>query len=273
MAKNPSADLHVHSCHSDGRLHPADLAARAAHNQVAVLAVTDHDTLNGEEEKAEACRRLGIEYVTGVEISCHYNGREAHVLSLFADPDSPYRLRLGELQNARERRMLGMLEKLARLGIRLTPEDLPSGAGSLGRPHLARALVAKGRVKSVSEAFGRYLYDNGPVYIPKTRLTVAEGVDLAKHLGGVAILAHPGASGLLDGLDAFRAVGIDGVEAYHPKHGGGTVARILDYCRANSLLVAGGSDFHAPGESPDIGSQRVPLDLLDPLRDRAARAS
>lgn len=271
MPSNFSIDLHVHSRYSDGCLTPGELAARAAHNNVVALAITDHDTLEGAGEKAAACAEAGLACVSGVELSCEFEGGEAHILSLFADPASDWTRRLLELTAARENRMLAMLDRLARMGIKVGFADLPSDGGAMGRPHLARALVAKGVVKSVSEAFGRYLYDKGPVHIAKTRLPAAEGVDLAKRLGGVAILAHPAVSGLSGALDAFRAMGIDGLEAYHPKHGGGTVASLLGYCRAHRLLVSGGSDFHAPGESHDIGSQRAPRELLEPLRERAAR--
>lgn len=269
MPANQSMDLHVHSCYSDGRLSPAELAARAVHNNVVALAICDHDTLEGAAEKEGACRAAGIVPVSGVELSCQLDGSEVHILSLFADPDSACAAMLDELRDARERRMSAMLEKLSRLGIRLELSDLPSEVGVLGRPHLARALMEKGYVKSISEAFGRYLYDEGPVHISKRRLTAAEGIDLAQRLGGAAILAHPGVSRLLGNLDELRALGLDGIEVHHPRHGGTAVASLLRYCRDHNLVVSGGSDFHAPGESPDIGSQRVPRDLLDDIREVA----
>ena len=271
MPKNRTVDLHVHSTYSDGRLAPGDLAALAWKNNVSVLAITDHDTMSGSAEKAAACEKYGIECVQGVEISCQLNGSEAHILSLFADPDSPELARIDDLTVSRKRRMEQMLEKLARLGIRLTMDDLAVEAdGVYGRPHLARALVAKGAVKSVNEAFKRYLYDSGPVHIEKTRFTVEEGIDLAKRLGGVSILAHPGVSGWLGNLDAFVRLGLDGVEVYHPKHRGETVATLLRYCKEKSLLASGGSDFHSPGDGPDVGSVKVPVDIIEPLRRLAA---
>ncbi len=264
-------DLHVHSLYSDGRLEPEELAARAARNNVAALAVTDHDTMAGAAEKAAACARRGIECVHGVEISCELRGGEAHILSLFADPDSPELGRIDFLSASRKRRMERMLEKLAAIGIDIRMEDLPVPAdGVYGRPHLARALMAKGVVKSVNEAFKRYLYDAGPVHTEKTRLPAEEGIAVAKRLGGVAVLAHPGVSGWLGDLDEFARLGLDGVEVYHPKHGGETVARLLRLCGEKGLLVSGGSDFHSPGEGADIGSVKMPADIIDPLRRRAA---
>ena len=248
---------------------PAELAKRARHNNVAAIAITDHDTLAGAGEKARVCALEGLECIPGVEISCEYNGSEAHILSLFADPESKWTEQLTELTTAREKRMLAMVERLATIGIRLELSEIPTNGGAMGRPHLARALVNKGVVKSVSEAFGRYLFDKGPVHIAKTRLTASEGIALAKRLGGVSILAHPGISGLAGDLDAFRGMELDGVEAHHPKHGGGTVASLLAYCRKNRLLPSGGSDFHSPGESFDIGSQRTPRELLEPIRELA----
>ncbi len=272
MPKNKTVDLHVHSSYSDGRLAPAELAAIAARNNVAVLAVTDHDTMAGAEEKAAACAAHGIECVQGVEISCELDGREVHILSLFADPASPALARIGGLSVSRRRRMEQMLDKLADMGIRLDMADLPVDEGGVyGRPHLAAALVAKGVVKDVKEAFRRFLYDAGPVHIQKTRLSAADGIAVAKRLGGVAVLAHPGVSGWLNNLDDFTALGLDAIEVYHPKHSGEAVARLLRYCGDRSLLVSGGSDFHRPGDGPDIGSVKAPLDIIDPLRQLAAQ--
>ncbi|MCD8350104.1 MAG: PHP domain-containing protein [Planctomycetaceae bacterium] len=271
MGTTPSVDLHVHSTFSDGRLRPDELAERAVHHNVTTLAITDHDTMSGSDEKEQACRRHGIECVQGVELSCELDGREAHILSLFADPNSPYVEQVDALSSSRYSRMEAMLDRLGTMGIHVNMEDLPVAVdGVYGRPHLARALMEKGVVKSVKEAFARYLYDSGPIHIAKTRLTAGEGIDLAKRLGGVAILAHPGVSGLLGDLEAFQRLGLDGVEVYHPKHGGETIAKLLRFCREQNLLVSGGSDFHSPGDGPEIGAARVPGDIVEPLRRLAA---
>ncbi len=271
MSSKKTADLHTHSVFSDGKLAPAAIAALAAKNNVAVLALTDHDTLAGAEEKDAACRAEGVECVQGVEISCELRGREAHILSLFADPASPEIRRIEELASARKSRMADMLRKMETLGVRIEMADLPVAEdGVYGRPHLARALVAKGVVKSVNEAFKRYLYDGGPVHIEKTRLPAGEGIALAKRLGGVAVLAHPGVSGWMQDFDAFADLGLDGIEAYHPKNSGEATARILRYCGERGLLVAGGSDFHSPGDGADVGSVKAPLDIVEPLRRLAS---
>ena len=270
MPRNKTLDLHVHSYYSDGSLSPEELAVRAVRNNVVALAITDHDTLSGCAEKTEACRRHGVECVIGVEMSCELDEREAHILCLFADPDSPHVARMDHMSGRREQRMIAMLDKLAALGISMQLSDLHVGEdGVYGRPHLARAMVGKGIVKSVNEAFARYLYDGGPIHIPKFRLTAAEGIALAKKMGGVAILAHPGVSGLIGDLNELVAMGLDGVEVYHPKHGGETIAKLLRYCGEKGLLASGGSDFHSPGDGADIGAAGVPLDLLEPIREAA----
>lgn len=272
MPKNVSIDLHVHSSFSDGSLSPDELAARATRNNVVALAITDHDTIAGNAEKISACAAHGLECVLGVEMSCQLDGNEAHILSLFAEPDSTVVERIGELSRSRYERMAAMLNRLGRLGIRLEMSDLPvTDDGVYGRPHLARAMVERGVVKSINEAFARYLYDDGPVHIAKTRFDVAEGAKIAKEMGGVSILAHPGVSGWLGDLDRFVELGLDGIEVYHPKHGGETIAKLLRYCRERGLLVSGGSDFHSPGDGPDIGSASVPVDLLEPMRELAAK--
>lgn len=266
-----TVDLHVHSLYSDGGLAPSALAALAARNNVAALAITDHDTMAGSAEKAAACALHGVECVHGMEISCELRGGEAHILALFAEPESPELAKVDVLAVSRRIRMERMLEKLAALGIAVGMDELPVPPdGVYGRPHLARALVAKGVVKNVSEAFKRYLYDEGPVHIEKARLPVGEGIAVAKRLGAAAVLAHPGVSGWLGCLDEFARLGLDGVEVYHPKHGGETIARLLRYCGEKGLLVSGGSDFHSPGDGPDVGSVKAPLDILEPLRRLAA---
>lgn len=269
IAANPTVDLHCHSTYSDGSMTPAQLAERARSRNVTALAITDHDTLRGSDDKRDACRAAGVEWVCGVELSCEHDGRELHILSLFADPASSAAARLDELSAIRSSRMDQMLERLERLGIRISKEELDVGPGGVyGRPHIARALVARGFVKSVNEAFARYLYDGGPVYVPKQRLTAAEGIALAKDLGGLAIAAHPGVSGMLGALDALRAMGIDGIEAYHPKNGAETVAKILRYCKDHGLAVSGGSDFHGPPDRHNLGCSKVPPDVLEALKQQ-----
>jgi predicted metal-dependent phosphoesterase TrpH len=264
-------DLHVHSVFSDGKLTPDELAALAARRNVSALAITDHDTLAGAGEKLAACLAHGVECVMGVELSCRLEKKEVHVLSLFADPASSQLGRLREISLFREKRMLRMLERLAGLGIRLELADLEvDKAGVYGRPHLARALVRKGAVRNVGEAFARYLYDGGPVQMEKYELPAAEGIELAKGLGGAAILAHPGVSDLLDDLDRLAGLGLDGIEVYHPRHEGETIARLLTYCREKNLLISGGSDYHEPGDGTEIGLPRTPREFLEPLRERAA---
>lgn len=263
----PSADLHVHSIYSDGECTPRELAERAVSRGVRALAITDHDTLKGCREKVSVCEENGIEGVAGVELSCELDGREAHILSLFCDCDSSCVQKINELSTSRLSRMEAMLGKLKRMGISIRMADLPVPEdGVYGRPHLARALVSFGVVKNISEAFKRYLYDGGPVHIDKTRLSVREGIALAKEMGGVAVLAHPGVSGWVNELDNFVALGIDAVEVYHPKHSGETIARLLKYCSGTGLLASGGSDFHSPGDGPEIGSARAPVDIVVPLR-------
>lgn len=267
MIVTPSVDLHVHSNYSDGACPPVELARMAAGRGVRALAITDHDTVNGCEEKIAVCEAQGIEGVPGVELSCELDGGEVHILSLFCDWTAPCAKRIEELSLSRTARMEAMLEKLNRLGVYVRMADLPvPDDGVYGRPHLARALVSFGVVKNISEAFKRYLYDGGPVHIDKMRLSVEEGVALAKEMGGVAVLAHPGVSGWLDDLDRFVELGIDGVEVYHPKHGSETIAKLLRYCSNAGLLVSGGSDFHSPGDGPEIGSARAPVDIVEPLR-------
>ena len=268
MSRIQLVDLHVHSVFSDGKLTPAELAGRAADKGVSALAITDHDTLDGAEEKITACKAAGIECVIGVELSCELAGRETHILSLFANPASARVDELAELKKQRQNRMSAMLERLSQRGIFISLEELPTAEnGIYGRPHLARALINRGIVKNINEAFGQFLYDHGPIHIPKVRLTAKRGIAFAKELGGLAIVAHPGISGLIPELDTLRDYGLDGIEVFHPKHSSENIAKLMKYAAENKLAVSGGSDFHSPGEGYDIGASRVPFEVLTKLKD------
>lgn len=262
-------DLHTHSNYSDGRLPPADLVEEALFRGLSAIALTDHDTLDGNEEAVLAGRERGLEVIPGIEMSCEMDGQEVHLLGYFMDADARLRKRLEEMRLARETRMQAMLDRLEEMGIVFTMKDIPQEAGkSFGRPHLAQAMVSRGIVRSVSEAFARYLGDSGPVYVAKERFTVADAIEHIHDAGGLAVVAHPGVAGVFPHLPELERAGIDGVEAYYPKHSPTTASEIAQFCQRHDLVVTGGSDFHALGEGPSLGVPPVEMSILDSLKAR-----
>jgi predicted metal-dependent phosphoesterase TrpH len=256
-------DLHVHSSVSDGTVPPARLVSRAARLGVAGLALTDHDTLAGVEEALAEGETTGVEVLAGIEISVSENdgARQVHILGFGTDHPSPkLRRRLEELRVERLERGLRMLERLRGLGIDL-PDRLVhevGGRGSVGRPHIAEALVRARVCSTPQEAFDRFIGHRGPAYVPRAGMTTAEAIDVIHGAGGIAVLAHPPLSVGIDrpgGLDALagelKRGGLDGLEVWHPGHSPRQRRRLAAIARAHGLLPTGGSDFHGT-HRPDI---------------------
>ncbi len=248
-------DLHSHTTASDGEHAPRELIRRAAEAGVRTLAVTDHDTVAGLDEAALAAREMGVRLVRGIELSCELNGREVHILGHFVDSASGAIAELAE-QMGRERRarMEKMVAKLAALGLPVTMEAVlaASGGGSIGRPHLARVLVDRGLAADVKDAFARYLKAGTPGYVERRRLAAAEGISLARAAGGVATVAHPGASKISrHELAALATVGLAGVEADHPDHVPSQVEAYARWGEELGLVATAGSDYHGERVTPD----------------------
>lgn len=278
-------DLHAHTYVSDGTLSPTALVELAARKGLAALAVTDHDHLGGLVEARAAGERLGVEVVAGVELSITHPAGELHLLGYFVDPEEPRLAQtLQHLRAARGRRAEAMVERLRALGLDIAMDDVVAAAQgraeALGRPHVARALMAKGHVASIQEAFDRWLADGRPAHVPKRKLTAAEGIALVHGAGGVAVLAHavtlPEAS-REPIVRELAALGMDGIEVAHSKHAPEDRARLAAWADALGLLQSGGSDFHGDNK-PDVelgsgkgGNVRVAPEWLEALRTRAAR--
>ncbi len=258
-------DFHVHSTLSDGVLTPRAVAERAHAAGVDLFALTDHDEVAGVREAAQRGSELGVQVMPGLEVSVIEAGgrRQMHILGLGVDPeDAPLRESISHLRGARARRGLEMLERLRELGIELSPERLQeiAGEGTLGRPHVARALVDAGVCASSDEAFGRFLRRGRPAFLPHPGLTAVEAISVIHGAGGIASLAHPLLSVGIDapgGLDSFVeelvGSGLDGLEVWHPSQHPGQSRRIRRLVRKWGLVATGGSDFH--------GSERVSVEL------------
>ncbi|HEX6940019.1 MAG TPA: PHP domain-containing protein [Longimicrobiales bacterium] len=259
-------DLHVHSTASDGSLSPAEVVSAAQAGGLDLIALTDHDTTAGVADAlAAADGRLAV--IAGIEVSSTYGGEELHILGYFVAPDHPELERYaGQAIARREERMHGMIRRLQELGVRLSYEDVLAGAGTgpVGRPHLARALVHAGHVRSVQEAFDRFLADGGPAFLPTELLTPREAIDLIHAAGGVAVWAHPPLDVLDRELDHLVAWGLEGIECYRPMNTPSQIRRLEVAARSRGLLTTGGSDWHGAWAGP-LGTFHLPRDPVATL--------
>ncbi len=262
------ADLHLHSTISDGRLKPAELVALAHKNGVRVMALTDHDIVNGLPAAFEAAKKYDdFTLIPGIEMSTDVPGNEVHILGHFIDWQSEdFRAKLAHLQDSRLGRARRMVERLTELGKPVEWERVQSFAeGAVGRPHVALALVEAGHVESVSEAFDKYISRTGPAYVERERLEPEEVVATILGVGGLATLAHPRelhAAGSLDALlERLRTAGLTGMETYYQDYDSGEVEMFRKICEHHELLPLGGSDFHGMGGP----KQREPGDIPLPI--------
>lgn len=245
---NPLVDLHMHSTFSDGRYTPTQLVEVAAAKGLAVLALTDHDSWNGVAEAQAAAARLGnIRVLTGVELGTQCENDSVHILGYHVNMScEPLHAKMDEMRHGRELRLTRMLAKLDGLGYHIEVEACDPKNRAVGRPHVAKALVAAGYFNTVQEVFDALLHRGGPAYVPQPKLAPEEAVQLIHEAGGIAVLAHP--SELSDGTlpeRLLRAVPFDGVEVYHPSADKKAQAKWLQLAQELQLLVGGGSDFHA----------------------------
>ncbi|MHB1264627.1 MAG: PHP domain-containing protein [Gemmatimonadaceae bacterium] len=264
-APSPLVDLHMHSTASDGATAPADVVAEAQRVGLAAIALTDHDTLAGLAEARAAGATAGIRVIAGVELSAVEGEQETHLLGLhLADTDEMER-RLVDLREMRHRRADAMVAKLNALGIGVTMDEVLAQAagGAIGRPHVARAVVARGGAADLRDAFDRLLGNGRPAYVGKERLTMDDAIAMIHRAGGLAVLAHPGPTATRPRLEALKALGLDGVEVRHPSHSDEEIGRILRLTESLDLLPSGGSDWHGATDGwRTLGSMRVPADWL-----------
>ncbi len=284
----PGIDLHTHTTASDGSLSPTALVQKAQEVGLAAMAVTDHDTIGGLQEAQAEARRLGLDFITGVELSVEDKDGRFHLLGYGFDPEFPELAdKLVELRRSRALRNTQMAEKMAALGLPVTMEDVRNAAQKhaedgeesevIARPHFAQALIAKGVVSSVQEAFDKYLASGKPLYQAKEVLTPADAIALLHRAGGVAVMAHPGLVPLSKTALSARVkslaeeAGMDGIEALYSQHSPADTRFFLDLAREHRLLVTGGSDFHGtPKPHVPLGivfdGKPAPLELLQTLR-------
>ncbi|HEU5217301.1 MAG TPA: PHP domain-containing protein [Gemmatimonadales bacterium] len=267
-----SVDLHMHSTASDGVLPPGAVVRRAAEMGLRAIALTDHDTVGGVAEAQAEGERLGVRVVSGCEFSTSAPWGEMHVLGYFLPVDDPgLNEFLSRCRGDRVRRAREMVQGLQAWGVDVSFEDVVTEANgaAIGRPHLARVLVRRGKVSSVENAFREWLGRGRPAYVDKVLPTFREVADLVHSVGGIVSAAHLKERGTRAVLTAFREEGLDAVETRHPGHSGEVRARLTALAAALGLLRTGGSDWHGEevgeGTHAMLGSQSVPTEWLDQM--------
>ncbi len=257
-------DLHSHSIASDGQYPPAEVAGLAAAAGLSAWALCDHDTVAGLPAAAEAAARHGLRFVPGIELSAFLERREIHLLGHFVDPVHPTLTAFEDfLADHRRQRMREIARRLAGLGVHVTEADIErhSGGKTLGRPHVARAIVAAGAVATVREAFDRYLGEGQPAYVARYRLEAVDAVKLVRGAGGTVTIAHPGVSKLeVAEVARLAEAGVSGIEAHHPDHNPSVKEKYLRAAASCGLVATAGSDYHGPDVSPDRRLGMVTMD-------------
>lgn len=277
-------DLHVHSNVSDGTDKPSELVAYAYQKGLMAFALTDHDTVDGVAEAIAASKKLAtnehhLEVIPGVEISAGYHGRDIHILGLCLDNTDPHLVNtLHDVAMERGRRNEKMLKNLQDAGLSITMEDLKEGNEDaiITRAHFAKALLKKGYISSIKDAFTKYLDSNGPYYVPREYLSPKTAIELIRHAGGIAVLAHPllykmSPAELRALLSELKEYGLQGIEAVYSCNVGLDESFVRSLAREFDLVCTGGSDYHG-SVKPDIdlgsgrGNLKIHSGILDDLK-------
>lgn len=266
------ADLHLHSTASDGRLTPQELVQKAVELKLEVIAITDHDSVEGVLPALEEAKKYPqLTVIPGVEINTDVPKGEVHILGYFIDYRDPgLKLTLEELRNSRYERGKRMVAKLAELGMNVdwTRVQELAGGGSIGRPHIAQAMLERGFVSSLREAFTKYIGRSGPAYVERKKLTPIEAVKVVLDAEGLPVLAHPAD---IEPLEPFllqlKKAGIVGIEIYYDGYNPKTILQLKRFAKKLQLIACGGSDFHGLGEDigASIGSVDLPRESVEQL--------
>lgn len=277
-----SIDLHAHSTASDGTQPPGEVVAEAARAGLTVVALTDHDTYAGWSEAQAAALDLGVGLVRGVEISCSHQGISVHLLGYLVDPDAEgLTAELEKARRSRVTRIERMVERMAADGIPLTLEEVRAQAGpdaTLGRPHIADALVASGHVATRDEAFADILANGSSYYVSHYAPDPVTAVRLVREAGGVPVMAHPFANGRGwtvgdDVITQLAGAGLAGLEAHHRDHTPQERQHAVDLAATLGLFVTGSSDYHGTGKQNRLGEFTTAPEVLAEIEEQATSST
>lgn len=271
-------DLHIHSYYSDGIFSPEVIIKYAKQKDLAAIALADHDTTRGVALTIEEGNKNGIEVVPAVEISADFPSSpegEIHILGYFIDwQDAVFQEKLKYFRDKRTERARKILEKLADISIKLSPDDIFSENkqkdSSIGRLHFARLLVKEGFVYNVRQAFEKYLGPNKPAYVAKARMHPSEAIKIILDARGIPVLAHPYTAGdLPQTLKILSDYGLKGMEVWHTRHGSGTINKLMQLAKDFNLMPTGGSDCHGIMEGDELlfGKLKIPYSVLENLKN------
>jgi predicted metal-dependent phosphoesterase TrpH len=265
-------DLHVHSSVSDGVLSPAGVIDRAAELGLTVIALTDHDNVDGIVPATKAADKYtSLTFIPGLEISTDTTTGEVHILGYYIDHTNPELLAaLERLRNSRLTRARKMIEKLEELGMPIEWERVKelSGYGSVGRPHIAQALLEKGHIEAIKDAFSKYIAFGGPAYVPREKMSPSEAVELIIRAGGLAVLAHPiNIPDLESLLVKLVNAGLTGIESYYKDYTTAERESLVKLAEKYGLITTGGSDYHGLDDDTEVmmGEAGVPSYVADNL--------
>jgi len=267
-------DLHLHSNASDGVYAPLELVERAADSGLEVISLTDHDTIDGLEEAEEAAKARGLDFIPGVEINTDSEKGEIHILGYFIDHTRrDLRDTLEILRHARLQRAQKMVARLGERNIHIDFGRVKAiaGSGSIGRPHLAHALVEAGYASSVSQAMRQFLGRHSPVYVKRAKFSPYQAIELIDSVSGIPVLAHPGqAADIEEWLPGLIKSGLVGLEAYYGNYPRQQIADLVGLAEHYGLIVTGGSDFHGvwTETSAPLGSVEVPYECVEALKSK-----
>jgi len=275
ISNSGKAELHAHTTYSDGVLSPSDLVAEAERAGLTALAITDHDIVSGVAPARASALDLDLEIVAGVEFSTNLENHEIHMLGLFVDDANDELIKCtDQSRRFRRQRAIEIVERLNSLGIdvEFTAVESAAGCGSIGRPHIAKAIVeADEKTDNVNEAFRRFIGIGRPAFVPKLTVGAEEVISVVHRAGGVAILAHPASSRVQpDQIGALAELGLDGFELVHPTYTSNARKKFKRLIDDMGLLPSGGSDFHGPPVGTSrLGEYAVSLQWLEALREAA----
>ncbi len=276
MTQAKYADLHVHTFYSDSTFSPEEVVSCAKEQGLAAIAICDHDTVDGIDPCMALGLENGVEIIPGIEMSVEKMDAEIHVLGYFIDWKQEWlRKKLKEIQDSRVERIFVMIEKLKAMGVNIDAEEvfkIAVNKGSVGRLHVAKAMLNSGAIKNLREAFGKYIGFAKPCYVPYAKLSTKDTMELILKSGGVPVIAHPDLIGNDEYISEFIDYGLRGLEVYHTDHKSHVSKKYEAMAKELGLIMTGGSDCHGMGKGRILmGTVRVTYELVERLKEEARK--